>query len=1243
MRRKTFNRYISLALTATIVFTSGKVISSAENFETTEGASINAIIDKSSITKELMDELNKDKDFFDVMIYFKEEASISKAKKLSASMKTDESQEDKERKAIIAELSQTAMESQDGILSWLEDEKKSGNVREFESFYIVNSMHLVAKKHIIEKLASNPEISKIDINETIEHDDPIPVVDRQNLSGSNDEIEWNIKNIGADMAWKQGITGKGVTIGIMDSAVDAQHPVLRKKFKGYNSLTDKVEYNNENYFDALETNKNPKDVSDMEHGSHCMGIMLGSETAADGQKYNQIGVAPDAQWISARIFDDSIRNTYASSYINAAQWMLAPGGNPANAPQIINNSWGGSSYSKDPWFRETVKRWREAHILPVFASGNQMPGESLPGAGSIVTPASYLESLAVGAVDRNGVLASFSKRGPSPFEDVTTVKPELSAPGVRVRSSVKGSYAYMSGTSMAAPHVSGVAALVKSAKSSLDDKDIQKILEGTATPATDSIYTTSPNHGYGHGIVNAYAAVNRALDKEVGTISGKVTSGGKPIEAEISINGTDISVKSNSSTGEFFLKYPAEKNVTLTCKAYGYETKSQEVEISKTESTKIDFDLQEKLRKNLSGVVKDSDARPISNATVYLVEDDNTGIELTDDNGNFDIKNIPVGEYTLRVFKKGYKFYDKKVILSEDSQALEVILEDKKGQLSEELYYDNGKANRGDTKNQIVGSSGEKAVAVRFNPKKKGVINDVKIRFISSSEHTANSARLSVVTFSNNKRMKTLLPGIRISSIDPLGDTIVNLERYNIEIDRPYYVVVEPDYNYRSFVIGIDSTAKDRINHSYSVDGGYFKSFKDINTKKGSLMIRSSIGYDKDAEGIQDSDEPGPIKPNPGPVNPEPGPIKPEPGPVNPEPGPIKPNPDPIKPEPGPVNPEPGPIKPNPGPIKPDSDPIKPNPDPIKPETDVEKDRKEDIKKDSNENKIRIMGKDRIKTSVEISKKYFEISDTVIIVTDKDYPDSLSAATLSKLLKAPILLTKSNGISKDVKNEILRLGATNSIIIGGNNSVSSNIEKELRKLDNNVERISGSNRYETSSEVAKKIISITGFKKSAVVVSGENFSDALTASSMAARDDMPILLVQHNKIPVQIRRVLSDLNIDETFIVGGYSSVGKDLESDVFMKKRLYGANRYETALNVMEFAYPDAEKVFIATGENFADALVIGGIAAIQKSPIQLVNSKNMSNSIVNTISKKNIKEMIVVGGENSVSDSIVDRLLGM
>ena len=185
-----------------------------------------------------------------------------------------------------------------------------------------------------------------------------------------------------------------------------------------------------------------------------------------------------------------------------------------------------------------------------------MPGESLPGDSSIVIPASYPESFAVGAVDIMGNLASFSKRGPSLF-DTSLTKPEISAPGVNVRSSIKDTYAYMSGTSMAAPHVAGVAALVKSAKQNLNDREIQKILEETATPKTDSYYKTAPNNGYGHGIVNAYAAVVKAMDKEIGTIRGKVTSDGKPVEAEISVEGTDIKVKSSSSSGEFFLVYPS--------------------------------------------------------------------------------------------------------------------------------------------------------------------------------------------------------------------------------------------------------------------------------------------------------------------------------------------------------------------------------------------------------------------------------------------------------------------------------------------------------------------------------------------------------------------------------------------------------------------------------------------------------------------------------------------------------------
>ena len=453
------------------------------------------------ISDALRAKLNGTGDYIDCMVYFKDDTSNEDIQKLSKTIKTEESKDDKDRKAVIAQLSQTAIESQNGILDWLEEEKESGNVKNYEGFYIINAIHLKAKANLIEKLASYPKVDKIDINQKIQAENP---VDKQpsKVESDRDEIEWNLKNIGADLAWNQGIRGQGVTVGIMDSAVDANHPALKRKFKGYDQSSDRVNFNDSNYFDAIQGKQDTSGVLDMAHGSHCTGIVLGSELNSNGEEFNRIGVAPDAQWINARIFDSNYKNVEQSSFIKAAEWMLAPGNDPSKAPQIINNSWGGSQYLTDTWFKSTVDRWRQAHILPVFAAGNQMPGESLPGESSIVIPASYPESFAVGAVDIMGNLASFSKRGPSLF-DTSLIKPEISAPGVKVRSSIKDTYAYMSGTSMAAPHVAGVAALVKSAKQNLDDREIQKILEETATPRTDSYYKATPNNGYGYGIVNA--------------------------------------------------------------------------------------------------------------------------------------------------------------------------------------------------------------------------------------------------------------------------------------------------------------------------------------------------------------------------------------------------------------------------------------------------------------------------------------------------------------------------------------------------------------------------------------------------------------------------------------------------------------------------------------------------------------------------------------------------------------------
>ena len=1218
------------------------------------------------ISDALRAKLNGTSDYIDCMVYFKDDTSNEDIQKLSKTIKTEESKDDKDRKAVIAQLSQTAIESQNGILDWLEEEKESGNVKNYEGFYIINAIHLKAKANLIEKLASYPKVDKIDVNQKIQAENP---VDKQpsKVESDRDEIEWNLKNIGADLAWNQGIRGQGVTIGIMDSAVDASHPALKRKFKGYDQSSDRVNFNDSNYFDAIQGKQDTSGVLDMAHGSHCTGIVLGSELNSNGEEFNRVGVAPDAQWINARIFDSNYKNVEQSSFIKAAEWMLAPGNDPSKAPQIINNSWGGSQYLTDTWFKSTVDRWRQAHILPVFAAGNQMPGESLPGESSIVIPASYPESFAVGAVDIMGNLASFSKRGPSLF-DTSLIKPEISAPGVKVRSSIKDTYAYMSGTSMAAPHVAGVAALVKSAKQNLDDREIQKILEETATPRTDSYYKTTPNNGYGYGIVNAYAAVVKAMDKEIGTIRGRVMSDGKPIEAEISVEGTDIKVKSNSTSGEFFLVYPSEGDIKISCKAFGYNSIDKTIKINKENTTHVDFDMIKKPTRNLEGSVSDKSGTKLSDVNVYLVEDATTEIELTGNNGRFSIKDVPVGEYTLRAFKHGYKFYEKKVTLDENSGDFDISLEDKNNLGDVELYYDNGKENESG-KNQIVGINGDLGVAVSFKPKKKATLSKVKVRFASDIENTGTSAMISVVKFDSNKRIKTLLMPVKVRHLNVFGDTEIDLEKYNIQVDEEYYVLIEPDYDTnKSIVVALDRTASNMKKYSYQIDRGYFRSYDSLDNKKGALMIRSVLSYDEGASDIdyggQDDDqkqkvpdkdkEPEKDKEPKKDKEPEKdkGPKKDKEPEKDKEPKKDKEpekEKEPEKDKESEKNKEP----------KKDKESVKDNKSDSSFENDVKKAIEDMKKKDElnekkeddkvKENKFRsakinrISGNNRISTAINLSRNYFDHANTLVLVNSKEYPDSLTAAPLAKALKAPILLNDSNRLDTQVKNEIRRLGVKKVILVGGNNSLAIGIEKDLKIMNLELSRIAGKDRYDTSARLAKQLVKLTGYSDRAIVASGENFPDALTASSIAAKDDLPVLLVKSTSIPYYIDEVMKDMGIKKTILVGGNKSIGKNIESELRAEYRIAGKNRYETANLVREYGYKKPKKIFLTTGESFADALVSSALAAMENAPIQLLNPKNNSDNYIDFTNRENIEDIIVLGGEKSIPEHIVDFFINI
>lgn len=442
------------------------------------------------------------------------------------------------RTAVVSSLRETATHSQISIQKYLDNQKKSGGVKDYKSFFIVNSLAVTSTKEVMEAMALQPGVEKILPNEerflqevtvddtavspkeSVKTTDESPAAkegDNQLPNVDPETIEWNIAQVNAPEVWEQGIDGTGIVVANLDSGVDYTHPALASKWRGLDANGNVVDPEL-SWYDPHSGASMPVDTHG--HGTHTMGTMVGSEE--DGT--NHIGVAPGAQWIAVRIFNPS---TTDAIILDAGQWLLAPvdeDGNlhPELAPDVVNNSWGGGA-GIDEWFRPIVQAWRDAQIFPEFSAGNTTltnPG----GPGSVANPANYPESFATGATDINGNLASFSLLGPSPYGEI---KPEVSAPGVNIRSSVPGGQyeGGWNGTSMAGPHTTAIAALLLQVNSSLTVDDLEEILTDTATKRTDSQYPESPNNGYGHGIVNALDAVGSVL-QGIGTVTGRVTTGG---------------------------------------------------------------------------------------------------------------------------------------------------------------------------------------------------------------------------------------------------------------------------------------------------------------------------------------------------------------------------------------------------------------------------------------------------------------------------------------------------------------------------------------------------------------------------------------------------------------------------------------------------------------------------------------------------------------------------------------------
>lgn len=372
----------------------------------------------------------------------------------------------------------------------LESMKADGRIASYHFFTVSKTVLIRTRVDNVDNLLALPGVELINMNAEVSLIEPV-ATDTPLRSPSMVSSNPALQTINVPTLWAQGYTGEGSVICSFDTGADEDHEMLAGKWRGLNKNTAS------SYWFAPRGDSLPYD--NLGHGTHTMGVMVGSTDT------DTIGVAPGAKFICAAVIDQGANfSTTIADILDAFDWALNPDGDintTDDLPDVINNSWGvpNTIYSDcRNTFWTAIDNVEAAGIVTIFAAGNEGPNPS-----TIRNPAdrasSPLNAMSVGAVDpATLIVADFSSRGPSICNGA--IKPEIVAPGVNIYSSYKdGGYKLMSGTSMAAPFISGLVALMRQYN---PDATVEQIKNALISAASD-LGPSGEDNAYGHGIVDA--------------------------------------------------------------------------------------------------------------------------------------------------------------------------------------------------------------------------------------------------------------------------------------------------------------------------------------------------------------------------------------------------------------------------------------------------------------------------------------------------------------------------------------------------------------------------------------------------------------------------------------------------------------------------------------------------------------------------------------------------------------------
>lgn len=411
-------------------------------------------------------------------------------------------------RTVLSALQETAERTQPRFMEELDALAGREDVTVHDRFWIRNMVVLSAPPATIRAIASLPGVGTVYLDGLLERD--LPIRQSEGVS-SPDASEPGLRAINAHRLWERGYSGAGRIVMNIDTGVMGNNLSFNSRWRG----TLPGVPASAAWFDPETSTTFPTDGdASSQHGTHTMGIMCGLYAATN----DTLGVAPGAYWIAAKTLNSS---PHTSRSVAAFQWAANPDGDPGtidDVPDAISCSWQDPNVASTQCgdaggYAAAIDAVEALGTAVVFSAGNNGPG-----AGTLTPPknriATAVNIFAVGAVNGNTTgypIASFSSRGPStcPGPDSLRFKPEVSAPGVSVRSaSGTNGFRTLDGTSMASPHVAGAIALLREAAPYLTGTELKRILMRTA----HDLGPAGEDNDYGHGIIDLWAAFQALAD-----------------------------------------------------------------------------------------------------------------------------------------------------------------------------------------------------------------------------------------------------------------------------------------------------------------------------------------------------------------------------------------------------------------------------------------------------------------------------------------------------------------------------------------------------------------------------------------------------------------------------------------------------------------------------------------------------------------------------------------------------------